>query len=135
MVRTFVYVNGAQDFVSAPKDATDEELSAITGKPTTRHAGPRLMPDQADTFVAPVVPPPPPAAPPVIKTAAPGAPAGTWPELMERVTKYFGAQKLTSIDLAEICKTFNIGSVQECYAQPNLIPLVSSAIDAKAATK
>ncbi len=138
MIRTFVRIDGGQNLISAPEGATDEELSAITGKPTMRedrYQAVTAAPIVPAAPAAPVVPPPPPAAPPVVKTAAPGAPAGTWPELMERVTKYFGAQKITSVDLAEICKTFNIGSVQECFTQPHLIPLVSSAIDAKAATK
>jgi hypothetical protein len=135
MVRTFVRIDGGQNLISAPEGATDEELSAITGKPTMRE-------DRYQTVTAePVVPAPPsvsaapPPPPPVVKTAAPGAPAGTFNELMECVTKHFAAQKITSVDLAEICKTFNIGSMQECFTQTHLIPLVSNAIDQKAASK
>jgi len=148
MIRTFVRIDGGQNLISAPEGATDEELSAITGKPTMREdryqaaqastVTPELSAVVADTFqipTVPQVPPAPPAPPPVVKTAAPGSPAGTWSELMERVTKYFASQQITSIDLAEICKTFGINSMQECFTQTHLIPLVSNAIDQKAASK
>lgn len=164
MVRTFVYVGDAQDIISAPENATDEELSAITGKPTSRNApvvetatvvATVAPPPPAAAVVPPppaasyagttlteammatsrLVPPPPAAVPPVVKTAPQGSPIGTWAELMERVTKYFGQQMLTSLDVAEVCKTFNIGSIQEVAAQPNLISLVAHAIDEKVAAK
>ena len=135
MVRTFVRIDGGQNLIAAPENATDEELSVITGKPTMRED--RYLAVTAEPVVP--APPPVPAAPPpppsVVKTAAPGAPAGTFNELMERVTKHFAAQKITSVDLAEICKTFNIGSMQECFTQTHLIPLVSNAVDQKAASK
>lgn len=126
MVRTFVRINGAQDIIAAPEGATDEELTAITGKPTMREVA---------EPTTPAIPPPPPAAPPVIKTAPQGSPVGTFAELMERVTKHFGAQRITSKDLAEICTTFGIGSIQECFTLQSLIPLVGKAIDAKANAK
>lgn len=116
LVRVFVNVDGARDIIVAPKNATDEELSAITGKPTVR-----------EVTQVPVPPPP-----PVVKTASQDAPAGTFSELMRRVTKHFGAQRITSKDLVDVCATFNIASIQECYTSPGIIPLVSAAIDAKA---
>jgi len=141
MVRTFVYIDGTQDIIAAPEGATDAELSALTGKPTTRHAPRDVSTPIIDAACSvspvvpavPAVPPPPAAAPPVVKTAPQGAPVGTWAELMERVTKYFGEQKLNTKDLSEVCGTFGIGSIQECYEQQSLIPLVGAAIDAKAA--
>lgn len=162
MVTTMVRINGAQNVIKAPEGATDEELSVITGQPTVREGGPRLMPDQADRFTgetvqsqvpaaptvsnvatnvantATVVPPPPPAAPAapaVIKTAPQGSPVGTFKELIERVSKYFGEQVITSQDVAVICATYDIPSIQHCFAKPELVPQIGAALDAFVASR
>jgi hypothetical protein len=85
------------------------------------------------------VPPPPPAS--VVANNAPTepnpnvempAPATTFKELTEKVTRHFAARKIDSKALNEIYKTFGIDSLQACYRDASLIPLVSAAVDERA---